>query len=104
MSQTVLIAGGSGLIGDELSLRLISMGYQVRLLGRGNASEGKVQHFKWDPAAQQIDEHALIGVDIVINLAGANVGKGKWTDPRKKTLLNSRIDSTVLLAKTIIDK
>jgi uncharacterized protein (TIGR01777 family) len=104
MSQTVLIAGGSGLIGDELSIQLLSMGYEVRILGRGTAADGKVQHFNWNPAAQLIDENCLTGVDFVINLAGANVGKGKWTKSRKKILLNSRIDSTTLLAKTIIDK
>lgn len=102
MSHTVLIAGGSGLIGDELSAKLVSMGYKVRILGRGTGSQGPIQHFTWSPSNQQIDPTALTGVDFVINLAGANVGKGKWTEKRKKELLDSRIDSTHLLANTII--
>src|SRR5687768_7496107 len=103
MFHTVLIAGGSGLIGDELSARLVSLGYKVRILGRGVGAKGEIEHFKWDPANQQIDPSALKGVDYVINLAGANVGKGKWTEKRKKELLDSRIDSTKLLSKNIIE-
>jgi len=104
MSLTILIAGGSGLIGTELSKHLISLGYEVRWLGRGNNNGGTIKHFSWDPAKKQIDVNAFKGVDVVINLAGANVGKGKWTDERKKTLLNSRIDSVQLLSNTIIQQ
>lgn len=104
MSQTILIAGGSGLIGTELSNQLISLGHKVRWLGRGNHTQGHIKHFHWDPSKNQIDADALKGVDVVINLAGANVGKGKWTGKRKKALLNSRVESVRLLSTTILQQ
>lgn len=56
---------------------------------------------RWDPAAGTIDTASLEGVDAVIHLAGAGIGDKRWTDERKKMLVDSRVDGTSLLASTL---
>jgi uncharacterized protein (TIGR01777 family) len=101
-THTVLIAGGSGLVGKSLGEWLITRGYRVKLLGRSKSTQAGTETFVWDPAKQTIDADAFAGVDYVVNLAGANVGEGRWTEKRKKELMDSRVQSTTLLANTII--
>lgn len=101
MKGTVLIAGGSGLIGKTLIDELSKLGYSVKLLGRSKSSFPNSESYVWDPSKNTIDLKAFENTDFVINLAGANVGEGKWTDKRKKELLDSRIQSTTLLINSI---
>lgn len=101
MSETVLIAGGSGLVGKALSEELLHKGFKVKLLGRRKSEIDHVETFVWDPTKKEIDKEALIGTDYIVNLAGANVGEGKWTNQRKKELVESRTLSTSLLVNTI---
>lgn len=101
MSDIVLIAGGSGLVGRALRMDLLSRGYQVRLLGRGLPSAD--HEYQWDPSAQWLDESALKGIQYIVNLAGSNVGESRWTNQRKTSLINSRIDSTRLLVNKCIE-
>jgi len=92
--KTILIAGGTGLIGVRLQTMLKDKGYAVRLLTRTPAGDDQ---YGWDPAIGQIDERALLGVDAVINLAGAGIADGRWTPARKKLLIDSRVQSAKLL-------
>lgn len=103
MIGTVLIAGGSGLIGKALVEELSQKGYTVKLLGRSISPIKNAESFVWDPSTNTIDKKSLENTDYIINLAGANVGEGKWTDKRKKELVNSRIQSTSLLVNSIIE-
>lgn len=96
MNKTILIGGGSGLIGSRLTELLLQKGYQVRHLGR-KAKEGTVRGFAWDVDRGTIDERAFEGVDAVINLAGANISGARWSEEYKKELLTSRIRSTKLV-------
>ncbi|MBR9860462.1 TIGR01777 family protein [bacterium] len=96
----ILIAGGSGLIGTELQTFLRSKGHEVRILTRTPDKRDPFQ-FAWDIKEKSIDSNALSNVDAVINLNGANVLQGRWTDARKKVLRNSRIDATELLVEEI---
>ena len=57
--------------------------------------------FHWDPAQGQIDEKALVGVEAIINLAGAGIADKRWTQARKALLVESRVQSAALLLKTI---
>ena len=52
---------------------------------------------RWDPAAGELDASRLQGVDAIVNLSGENLGK-RWTDARKREILDSRVQSTELLA------
>lgn len=94
--NTILIAGGSGLIGTRLSELLSEKGHTVRLLSRTPKTAG--QYF-WDPAAGEIDSAALQGVDYVVNLAGAGIADKRWTKARKEELVQSRVQSAALLAR-----
>lgn len=99
--QTVLIAGGSGLIGRRLSDLLTEKGYQVRWLSRKADSSVPYPTFSWDPGKGLFDDRALEGVTAVINLAGAGIAEKSWSDSRKKLIISSRVQSTALLAQKI---
>ena len=101
-NSTVLIAGGSGLIGKYLTSVLLSEGYIVSLLSRNASQSGLVRVFRWDPANGIIDPFAFAGVDYIIHLAGANIGEMRWTKQRKEEIVNSRVNSTRLLFDTLV--
>jgi uncharacterized protein len=86
----ILIAGGTGLIGTQLTGMARAAGHEVRILTRRPSAQG---HFQWDPAAGTIDDAALDGVQVVINLAGAGIADKRWTEARKRELIESRIQS-----------
>lgn len=98
--MNVLITGGSGLIGRRLTGFLQERGYRVSWLVRSNASQ-PVPAYRWSPEKSFIDESALQGQDVLIHLAGENVGKGRWTAKRKKQILESRTKGTELLTTTL---
>ncbi len=97
----ILITGGTGLIGTRLSELLADGGHEVALLSREPARGGPHRTFRWDPTAGTIDPAAVPYADAIVNLAGANVGEGRWTDARKKELLASRLDSLALLTREL---
>lgn len=98
---TVLISGASGLIGRALSAELRERGHSVHTLVRRMPSSSEEHH--WDPAAGVIDSDALEGVDVVVNLSGASIGKIPWTPAYKKEILNSRVSATATLVQAIND-
>lgn len=100
MKEKVLITGGSGLVGSRLTSLLLDQDVDVVHLGR-HQRKGKVRTYGWNPASGQIDEAALDGVTAIVNLAGANVGDGRWTKAKKKEILESRIKSADTLYKAL---
>ena len=90
-NYTVLIAGGSGLIGQNLKLHLEKLDVTVRILSRNKKSK-----FYWNPKQKKIDEKALDQVDIVVNLCRLSVDR-IWTKKNKLEILSSRIHSTDFL-------
>lgn len=94
----IAITGSSGLIGSALRGRLAADGHQVVRIVRREAGTGEV---RWDPTAGELDPGALEGIDAVVNLAGAGIGDERWSDERKRVLVESRTESTDLLARTI---
>jgi uncharacterized protein (TIGR01777 family) len=94
----VLVSGSSGLIGTELLSRLRVAGHEVISLVRRQAGAGEV---RWDPAAGQLPDGAVDGVDAVVNLAGAGINDHRWSDDYKRTLVSSRLAGTELLAAAI---
>lgn len=100
MAQTVLITGGTGLVGKALTRTLVEKGYQVIILTRdisGKATSGPVQYARWDVKKQQIDPDVLLKADHIIHLAGAGVVEKKWTEAYKKEIVESRTESSQLL-------
>jgi len=96
----ILITGATGLVGSRLSDLLISRGYEVAHIGRTKKS-GKVPSFVWDIEQKKFDAQALKGVSTIVHLAGAGVADKRWTNARKKEILDSRIESTKLLFETL---
>ena len=94
---TVLIAGGTGLIGSHLSELLAGRGYTVLHLSRRRDLQARFPAYEWDISAGTIDEEAVRRADYVINLAGAGVAEKRWTDSRKKTIIRSRTEGARLL-------
>ena len=93
----IAIAGASGLLGSELGPAFESDGHEVvRLVRR---EPGGPQEVAWDPVAGTIDAAALDGVDAIVNLSGATIGK-RWTESRRREILESRVQATGLLART----
>ncbi|RNL54956.1 TIGR01777 family oxidoreductase [Pedobacter jejuensis] len=98
MAQKILITGATGLVGSALKTKLLGMGYQVNTLSRKPEGENT---YRWDVKKQEIDAACLNGVDAIIHLAGEPVADKKWTDERKKEIIDSRVKSTELLLRTV---
>ena len=64
-------------------------------------SAAEAGDISWDPAAGRLKAADLIGVDAVVNLAGAGVGDKRWTEDYKRQIKESRTKSTALLSATI---
>jgi uncharacterized protein len=95
--QTVLIAGGSGLVGSRLSHILRGNGYNVIWLSRKGNLEADFPTYAWDIENKYIDEKAIQQADFVINLAGSGIADRRWHTARKKEIIDSRVQSTLLL-------
>jgi uncharacterized protein (TIGR01777 family) len=98
---SVLITGGSGLVGRYLTSVLLSEGYNVSHLSRNANHFGRVRVYRWDPEKGVIDNSALEGIDYIIHLAGANIGEKRWSKVRKEEIVRSRIESAGLLYKAV---
>lgn len=97
---TILITGGTGLIGKNLKKKLTIKGYTVHVLTRSPKEEGE---FRWSINEKYIDENAFKGVTHIIHLAGAGIADKRWTTKRKKELVDSRVKSANLLYKKVQD-
>lgn len=95
----IVLAGASGLLGTQLRTDLEQAGHRVvRLVRRPPTSEQQVE---WHPERGELDPEHLRGADAVVSLSGAGIADKRWTDAYKKTLGESRLDPTSLLAATI---
>jgi len=94
----IVISGASGLIGTQLVTKLSSSGHEVVRLVRRSPKSGEIQ---WSPKTGTLDAAALEGTDAVIHLSGAGIGDKRWSAAYRKEILDSRTDTTALLAKTI---
>lgn len=103
-NSSVLITGGGGLIGRYLTSTLLNAGYKVSHLSRTKNQIGEVKVFFWDPEKRLIDPEVFNGIDFIIHLAGANIGEKRWTEKRKKEILESRTGSARFLHDTIVGK
>jgi uncharacterized protein (TIGR01777 family) len=92
----VVVTGSSGPIGQALCSRLTRSGHHVVRVVRRTVQPGELA-LRWDPARNTFDAHGLEGVDAVVHLAGAGVGDHRWSEDRKRVLIESRTRSTALL-------
>lgn len=97
MSKHILLTGGSGTLGKDLTQLLLSKGYTVSVLSRKPGNDPQVKTFTWDIAKGKIDENCIDGVDTIVHLAGAGIADERWTNERKKELIMSRTRSIALI-------
>lgn len=100
---SVLITGGSGLIGKQLTSFLLGTGYEVKHLSRNNNLTEDVKVFLWDPLKGVIDRFVFDGTDFIIHLAGTNIGEKRWSKKRKEEIIKSRVDSSIFLHKCVVE-
>ena len=98
--KTILITGGSGLIGNRLTEMLKAKGYKVIWLSRERNIKAEIPRYRWDDRKGEIYKEALEQADIIVHLAGSNLGDGSWTKTKKQQIVESRILTTKLLLQT----
>lgn len=95
----VLISGSHGLIGKNLAYFLEFAGHDVWNLSRNGSTKEKT--VVWNPATGECDANHFEGFDVVVHLAGENIGKGRWTKRKKERVLKSRLEGTVSLVQIL---
>ena len=107
---TILITGGTGLVGKAVGQALLKKGYKVIILSRQsgkNSTIADLSYAQWNVDAQTIDRQAIEKADYIIHLAGAGVADKRWTKKRKQEIIDSRVNSSQLIIdslKTIPNK
>ncbi|MXV16945.1 TIGR01777 family oxidoreductase [Hufsiella ginkgonis] len=96
--KTILLTGGSGLVGKTLTELLLKNGHTVHHLTRNktNRTPG-ARLFLWNVGQEQIDPASIRGVTTVIHLAGEGIAEKPWTTKRKEAIIKSRTDSIRLI-------
>ena len=102
--QTIIITGGTGLVGTALSKMLAEKGFKVIILSRSTNNKLNNENIKyalWDVSKKTIDLNAIASADFIIHLAGAAVVEKKWTVAYKKEIVESRTKSSEFIVETL---
>jgi len=99
--KRIVVAGGSGFIGEPLVRRLLARGDDVAVLTRNPSNVRAGRALVWNPPAEGSWMNDVANADAVINLAGENVGGGRWTAERKKRIMGSRVAATGALVSAL---
>jgi len=102
--MNILITGGTGMIGHRLTELLLAKGHKVSYLSRKKEKLTNVEVFQWDIQKGYIEAGALESADYVVHLAGAGIANKRWTDERKKEIIDSRIQPIDLINKYLQEK
>ena len=101
----VIITGGSGLIGRELSKRLSVDGHEVIVLTRSpqrvTELHETVRLVKWDARTAEGWGDLVDGTSAIVNLAGASIGDSRWTAERKRVIIESRINASKAVVEAV---
>lgn len=108
MSQNVIIAGGAGFIGSALIERLIKRGFTPIILTRepdnlDKTIPGKLEYVLWDGKSSKKWKKYVRNSFAIINLAGENISRGRWTDEKKKLIVESRINAGKAICEAVQD-
>jgi hypothetical protein len=102
--STILITGGTGLIGSALTKMLTGQGHKVIILTRTQkpAVDNNISYAIWNTKSQKINEEAVASADYIVHLSGAGVADKRWTSARKKEIVESRQQGGTLLVKALM--
>lgn len=93
----VIITGGTGFIGKALGASLAAQGHEVIALSRNPAKArdvpAGVSVEQWDARTDAGWGRLADGAGAIVNLAGENIGGGRWTKKRKAAIVQSRRDA-----------
>ena len=104
MMPSILISGGTGLVGTNLTRHLLERNYKVIILTREKdkvSPNPNISYSHWDVKKQLMDGEVMSKVDHIIHLAGAGVMDKKWTEEYKKEIIDSRTQSAALIINTL---
>jgi uncharacterized protein len=102
--KRIIVAGGSGFIGEPLVRHLLARGDDVAVLTRNPSKVRAGRAIAWNPPSEGSWTDDVANADVVINLAGENVGGGRWTAERKKRIMGSRVAATSALVNAMSRK
>lgn len=100
-----LISGAGGFIGSALAHSLKQDGHEVLSLSRKTHSNGKTNQLHWNPSAgafAESEKEKFVGTEAAIHLAGESIF-GRWTPGKKRRIIESRTQSTLLLSRTLAE-
>jgi hypothetical protein len=100
----IIVTGATGLVGTALVRSLLSKGHAVTRLVRGDSQAFRAPGSSaahWDPEKGTVEAGALEGHDAAVHLAGESVAGGRWSEEKKRRILESRVKGTQLLAETL---
>ena len=93
----ILITGGTGFVGTQLTSRLIQDKHEVTILSRSAKRSGEIpsgiSYLQGDPTQKGSWQEAIKNHDAAVNLAGASIF-AKWTEEHKKAIRESRVSTT----------
>ena len=94
----IIVTGATGFIGKALCFRLLEEKYDVVALSRSKEKGEKIfgtdaTVVEWDGKSSEVWQDYANGAYAVVNLAGENIGSGRWTPKRKQSILQSRLDA-----------
>ncbi|MFN8413633.1 MAG: TIGR01777 family oxidoreductase [Anaerolineales bacterium] len=97
----ILISGGTGFLGCNLTRSFLKDGHQVYVLSRGDHAPEGAQAVQWDAKSTNGWGQLMNEIDVVIHLAGKSLSSWPWTSATKKGFYDSRILSGLALAQAI---
>lgn len=95
----IVVSGGTGFIGEALCKQLLENGHRVTVLTRDLTRAWRQfgagpELIRWDGLCEGDWERAIDDADAIVNLAGASIADARWTDSRKRLLVESRVVAT----------
>ena len=100
--KSILITGGTGLIGSRLIKEIDKSVYQIYILTRKKISDKNgIKYIQWDPDNSVLDISHVRNLYSIINLAGESIDGSRWTSRYKRKILESRVNSLKLLQSKV---
>ena len=104
--KPIVLFGVTGFIGKKLVQTLVDHGYAIVVFTRNaesarNKLPAAVQVEEWDGKSLENQSNVLSGCEAIVSLCGEGIAAKRWTDERKKELLESRVNSTRAIAEAI---